>query len=143
MEYAKCCFKSRLIRYTEHRGLEDPMRVAAYSLLVAYVLWSCATVSAMDCPSPPEQLAKDMLVETEASISGLKGLLPTGSLKNKTETTAKNLFEKYPNADRLSVAMAMISVYCQTIDDPKSTLSDKEKLDWLSNFTQVVMSALA
>jgi len=118
------------------------MRIAAYCLLVAYVLWSCAIVSAMECPPPSQQLAKDVLVETEASISGLKGLLTTGSLKNKTQTTAKDLFEKYPNADRVSLAMTIISMFCQQIN-ASTTLSDEEKLNWLTTINREVMSTLA
>jgi hypothetical protein len=59
-------------------------------------------------------------------------------LKNKTETTTKNLFEKYPNADRVAVATTMMSIYCQQIDR-STTLSDGEKLDRLMTVNQAII----
>jgi hypothetical protein len=85
---------------------------------------------AMDCPPPPQNVAKEIVTDTEGSVNGLRALVG-GALRNRTEITAKNLFEKYPNADRITVATLMMSVFCQQID--RSTqLSDKEKLDQLN-----------
>ena len=84
----------------------------------------------MDCPAAPQNVAKDLVVDTQGSASGL-GRLVGGELKNRVEVTAKNLFEKYPNADRITVATLMMSVFCQQIDK-SSQLSDKEKLDQLN-----------
>ncbi len=53
----------------------------------------------MDCPAAPQNVAKDIVVDTQGSASGL-GRLVGGELKNRVEVTAKNLFEKYPNADK-------------------------------------------
>src|ERR1700736_920436 len=53
-------------------------------------------------------------------------LLVGGTLKNRTEVTAKNMFEKYPHADRVAIATMMMSVYCRQIDN-STNLSDQEK----------------
>jgi hypothetical protein len=84
----------------------------------------------MDCPAAPQNVAKEIVTDTEGSVSGLSRLVG-GDLKNRTEITAKNLFEKYPNADRITVATLMMSVFCQQIDK-SSQLSDKDKLDQLN-----------
>jgi hypothetical protein len=84
----------------------------------------------MDCPAAPQNVAKEIVTDTQGSVSGLSHLVG-GELKNRVEVTAKNLFEKYPNADRITVATLMMSVFCQQIDK-SSQLSDKEKLDQLN-----------
>jgi hypothetical protein len=106
--------------------------------LAAVFFFSCASAfAAMDCPQASKDVAKDIVVSTEASVEGLRGLA-SGSLKNKTETTTKNLFEKYPNADRVAVATTMMSIYCQQIDR-STTLSDGEKLDRLMTVNQAII----
>jgi hypothetical protein len=104
------------------------------------VKWSLALIGAftiqqsvgyaMDCPAAPQNVAKEIVTDTQGSVSGLRSLVG-GELRNRVEVTAKNLFEKYPNADRITVATLMMSVFCQQIDR-SSQLSDKEKLDQLN-----------
>ncbi len=96
------------------------------SLLTIYCLLAASAAVALDCPSPPENVVKEVVVDTEASVSGL-GSLAGGALKNHTAVTAKNLFEKYPNADRVTVVTLMLSVYCRQID--QSRVTDEQKLD--------------
>ena len=96
--------------------------------------------AAMDCPAPPQNVAKDIVTDTEANVSGLRSLVG-GTLKNRTEVTAKNLFEKYPHADRVAVATLMMSVYCRQIDN-STTLSDQEKLDRLQTVNQSIIGMM-
>jgi hypothetical protein len=96
--------------------------------------------AAMDCPAAPSNVAKDVVVDTEVGAQGLKSLV-SGTLKNHTETTVKNLWEKYPNADKLSVATLMMSVYCQQIDK-STTLTDQEKLDRLMVVNQSIITLM-
>jgi hypothetical protein len=91
------------------------------------VLWSSTAAAALDCPKPPQNVAKEVVVDTEANVSGL-GSLAGGSLKNHTAVTAKNLFEKYPHADRLTMGTLMLSLYCQQVDASRD-LTDETKLD--------------
>jgi hypothetical protein len=95
---------------------------------------------AMDCPAPPQNVAKDVVTDTEANVSGLRSLVG-GTLKNRTEVTAKNLFEKYPHADRVAVATLMMSVYCRQIDNSQ-TLADQEKLDRLQTVNQSIIGMM-
>jgi len=85
--------------------------------------------AAMDCPAAPKNVDKNIVVDTQGSVNGLSKLVG-GDLKNRVEITVNNLFEKYPNADRVAVATLMMAQFCQVIDH-SSQLSDSEKLDRL------------
>jgi hypothetical protein len=109
--------------------------------LLAVLLLCCKpALAAMDCPAPPSNVAKDLVVDTGVGAQGLKSLV-SGTLKNHTETTVKNLWEKYPNADKLTVATLMMSVYCQQIDK-STTLTDQEKLDRLMVVNQSIITLM-
>jgi hypothetical protein len=83
----------------------------------------------MDCPAAPKNVDKNIVVDTQGSVNGLSKLVG-GDLKNRVEITVNNLFEKYPNADRVTVATLMMAQFCQLIDHSPQ-LSDGEKLDRL------------
>jgi hypothetical protein len=104
------------------------------------IAWSGAASAAMDCPAPAQNVAKEVVTDTELSVSGLRSLVG-GSLKNSTEVTAKNLFEKYPHADRVAMATTMLSIYCQQIDH-STTLTDDEKLDRFQTVFQTVSNLM-
>jgi hypothetical protein len=108
-------------------------------LAVGLLGWNPAH-AAMDCPAAPSNVAKDLVVDTEVGAQGLKSLV-SGTLKNHTETTVKNLWEKYPNADKLTVATLMMSVYCQQVDK-STTLTDQEKLDRLMVVNQSIITLM-
>jgi hypothetical protein len=116
-----------------------PLRIPLLALLILIPI--TAAQAAMDCPAPPQNAAKELVNDTEASASGL-GKLVGGSLKNKTEVTVKNLFEKYPNADKITFAQILISQFCQQIA-ASTTLSDAEKLDRLQTENQTIISIIA
>jgi hypothetical protein len=94
------------------------------------IVMPVSVVRAMECPAAPQNVAKEIVTDTQGSVNGLKFIVG-GELRNRVEVTAKNLFEKYPNADRITVATLMMSQFCQQIDHSPQ-LSDKEKLDRLS-----------
>lgn len=115
-----------------------PLRLPFLALLA--LARAGAAYAAMDCPAPPQNVAKEVVTETEANVSGLRSLVG-GNLKNRTEVTAKNLFEKYPHADRVAVATLMMSVYCRQIDN-STALSDPDKLDRLQTVNQSIISMM-
>lgn len=114
------------------------LRISALTFLVIAHVGTAK--AAMDCPAPPQNVAKEIVTDTEANVSGLRSLVG-GTLKNRTEVTAKNLFEKYPHADRVAVATLMMSVYCRQIDN-STTLSDREKLDRLQTVNQSIIGMM-
>ncbi len=109
-------------------------------ILLAIVVGCSPAWAAIDCPAPPANVAHDVVVDTEAGAQGLKSLV-SGTLKNHTETTVKNLFEKYPHADRITMGTLMMSVYCRQLDGSAS-LSDGEKLDRLDTVNQSIIKLM-
>lgn len=105
--------------------------------LLAVFLCATPAWAAIQCPEPPANVAREVVVDTEVGAQGLKSLV-SGTLKNHTETTVKNLFEKYPHADRVTMGTLMMSVYCRQLDG-STTLSDAEKLDRLDTVNQSII----
>jgi hypothetical protein len=89
------------------------------------------------CPPMPDkitQVNRDVRSEVDADIGSL-GKLKTGHVGVKTDVVAKNLFEKYPNTDRVVVVEMMAATYCSMIRDSK-TLKESEKLSLWSEFSE-------
>ena len=95
--------------------------------------------AAIDCPAPSRNVDKNIVVDTQGAVNGL-GKLVAGDIKNRVEITVTNLFEKYPNADRLAIATSMMSEFCQLIDH--SSLSDREKLDQLQETNKQIIELM-
>ena len=72
----------------------------------------------MDCPAAPQNVAKEIVTDTQGSVSGLSRLVG-GELKNRVEVTAKNLFEKYPQRRQN---------YGRDIDDERLLPTDRQEL---------------
>ena len=98
------------------------------------------TQAAILCPSMPDvgQINRDVRVDIEGSVGRL-GKLKAGEVASKTEVVAKNLFEKYPNIDRVLTAQMMAATYCSMIRQSTS-LSEKDKQDRWEKFQDRVFS---
>lgn len=107
---------------------------AALLLVFEFNLLPSVTSARMNCPAPPEQVSKNVAIETQGKAAAL-GKLGTVELKNKTEIVVKDLFDKVPNADRVLVIGMLTSLFCQQIDQ-STKLSDKDKLDRISAFNE-------
>ena len=117
------------------------MALSRFVLVAMMVsLGGAPALAAIQCPDAPSNVAHDVVVDTEAGAQGLKSLV-SGTLKNHTETTVQNLFEKYPHADRITMGTLMMSVYCRQLDG-SSTLSDSEKLDRLDTVNQSIIKLM-
>lgn len=84
---------------------------------------------AYDCPQPLRQLSTDKSSDVHSSVDALGGL-NTATFAKKSDRVTQDLFSKYPQADKVALANAMISLFCQVIL-PSTTMSDAEKLDQL------------
>ena len=93
---------------------------------------------AFDCPEMPASagINQNVKSEIEASIGKIAGLR-AGELSIKTEVTAKNLYEKYPKIEQLTIAQAMYATYCSMLRYSK--ISDIEKLDRWERFQSNVL----
>jgi hypothetical protein len=113
------------------------------SAFIVFFLLICAPYSfaAIICPPMPTavtQVNRDVRSDITASVASL-GRVKAGEVSTKTEVTAKNLFEKYPNVDKLLALQTMAATYCAMLRDTK-TLNDKEKLNRWERFQEKVLN---
>ncbi len=87
-------------------------------------------------PDKITQVNRDVRSDVEVGIGSL-GKLKAGQLGAKADVVAKNLFDKYPNTDRLLIAQMMSATYCGMIRDTK-TIKDSEKIRLWSEFSERV-----
>jgi hypothetical protein len=89
-------------------------------------------------PNKITQVTHDVLVDVNAGVGSL-GKVQAGQLGIKTGVVAKNLFDKYPNTDRILIAQMMAATYCPMIRDDKA-LKDAEKRHLWSEFQDRVFN---
>ena len=77
-------------------------------------------------------------MRSDAQIAvGSLGKLKAGQLGVQTDVVTKNLFDKYPNTDRIVVVEMMAATYCGMLRDSK-TLKESEKIQRWSEFSDRV-----
>src|SRR5262249_1259921 len=106
------------------------------TLLIFGVVSSQAQIP---CPAMPDkitQVNRDVRSDVQVGIGSL-GKLKAGELGIKTDVVAKNIFDKYPNTDRIVVVQMMVATYCPMIRDDKA-LKDAEKRRLYSEFSDRV-----
>jgi hypothetical protein len=99
----------------------------------------CVSQEAFPCPAMPDKVTQvnhDVSVDVKAGVGSL-GKLKAGEVGAKTDVVAKNLFDKYPNSDRIIIAQMMAATYCPMIRDSKD-LKDSEKRRLWSEFSNRV-----
>lgn len=95
--------------------------------------------AAVVCPPMPAAVttvSKDIKSDINATVGSL-GKLKAGDLAIKTEAFSKNLFDKYPNLDRLIALQMMSATYCAMLN--QSAISDTEKLNRWEKFQEKVL----
>ena len=115
-------------------------------MLTAFVISSWLILSVgisaaqdLPCPAMPDkitQVNRDVRSDVNASVGSL-GKLKAGEVGVKTDVVAKNLFDKYPNTDRIIVVQMMAATYCSLLRDSK-TVRDSEKLRLWAEFSERV-----
>lgn len=87
----------------------------AVQLVIASLLVCSSAGAAVDtCPTPPHQV--DSTIETDAKVSiGALGKIVGLDAAAKVTPITKNLFEKYPNADKVTIAQLIVSTTCQLL----------------------------
>lgn len=93
------------------------------------------------CADPPSQVGTDLLIDATGEIGKL-GPLVGAELEGKVSSVVKDLFVKYPNADKLIVVQALTSLVCNVLKDSRS-LSDKEKLEEVSKLSLRLIDLLS
>lgn len=94
-----------------------------------------------NCPPMPPTvsiISYDVKSDINASI-GSFGKLKAGEVGAKIEVVAKNLFEKFPNVDRMLTIQIMSATYCQLLADSKS-ITDSERLNRWETFQEKLLN---
>lgn len=117
------------------------MRIYSFAtfLLAVFVLPAYASED-INCPAMPSSVTainRDVRVDFESRVGSL-GKISAGEVAAKTAITAKTLFEKYPNVDRLLAIQMMASTYCSLLRSTR--LTPAERLHRWSEFSDKVFS---
>ena len=115
--------------------------IIAVLVLFIFVVNIPNSIAAFTCPPMPTAMTEvnhDVKADIKASVGSL-GRLKAGEVATKTEITAKNLFEKYPNVDKLLTLQTMAATYCAMLRDT-TTLSDAEKINRWERFQERVLN---
>lgn len=115
-------------------------RISTSVLLV--LLWAShrALSAEIACPQPPAPvttITRDVTSDIAAGIGAL-GKVKAGELSVRTQVTAKNLFDKYPNLDRIVALQVMSSTYCVLLQ--RANIPDIERLNRWEVFQSGVLN---
>lgn len=103
------------------------------------VLGGSPAMGAITCPPMPAAvttISKDVKSDIGLTVGGL-GKLKAGDLGVKTEVASKNLFDKYPDVDRLLALQTMSATYCQMLNS--SSIPDADRLNRWERFQDKVL----
>jgi len=103
--------------------MEPRFLISSYLLLQ---LFTSSHVYAMGCPSPPAAIAEPKAADVSLQIKALKQFIGEAGFSVKLDKSVTNVYEKYPNADRLVLAQLITSQFCELLNESKD-LSSQEK----------------
>ena len=100
--------------------------------------------SAFECPEPQAQSVRGVIPESPQAIAELGDLLRSGDLENRLEVIARDLEQRYPNADKTELTNYMVTAYCQIVaaDQDISDANRRERLDRFSEQVWQIYSDL-
>lgn len=96
--------------------------------------------AAFTCPPMPTAITnvnRNIKSDISASVGSL-GKVKVGEIAIKTEIEAKNLFEKYPNVDKLVALQTMSATYCDMLKNT-TAIPEIEKIDRWETFQDKVL----
>lgn len=82
--------------------------------------------ASLECAEPPKQLSSSIENDATVTVKALRRWLGEAGLRNQTEIGINNLYQKYPNADRLILAQLLVSLFCTMLADA-SDLTTEER----------------
>jgi hypothetical protein len=91
-----------------------------------------AAIVCSPMPDKITQVNRDVRSDIQIGV-GTLGKIKAGEIATKTEVIAKNLFDKYPNADRLLTVQMMATTYCSMLA-ASTVLNDKERQERWETF---------
>jgi len=113
-------------------------------LTISVVFMATINVAhALNCEplDPRQQVGKKVDESIEGSAKALIKLVGGEvSYKNKTENEVKNLYQSYPNADKLVIKGKLIYTFCTFLNDAED-LDSNEKFMKLSSFMETILDS--
>ena len=110
--------------------------IALLTVVFAYPSTSEAVVPCPPMPAAVTTISQDVRSDIDLTVGSL-GKLRAGELAVKTEVTAKNLFQKYPNVDRVLTLQTMSATYCGMLNG--AALTDADRLGRWEKFQDKVL----
>jgi hypothetical protein len=92
---------------------------------------------ALECPEPQTQSGAGVIEEPQQEIARLSDMMRAGDLDNRVEVIARDLKDKYAQADKTELTNFMVAAYCPVIAEDAG-LSESEKDTKLTEFSQMV-----
>ena len=117
---------------------------SALTLSAFFLMAALPAHAVVPCPPMPTAVTgvnRDVKTDIKASVGSL-GTIKAGEVAAKAEVEAKNLFDKYPNVDRLLTLQTMSATYCAMLNGTAG-LTDVEKLDRWERFQERVLGLQA
>jgi hypothetical protein len=111
-------------------------RIAFHTLACTLCPLAQAAVVCPPMPAAVTTVSKDVRSDINATVGSL-GKLKAGDLAIKTDVVSRNLFDKYPNLDRLLALQTMSATYCAMLN--QSAIPDIDKLDRWEKFQERVL----
>jgi len=103
--------------------------------------FSIQNAYAIECPPPPQQFTNEISGNVKGELRGALQKLVGGSLEGKVDVIANNLFSQYPNADRLTLAVGIMSMYCQIINE-STQWDDNRKLQAVNEMNTQILKLI-
>lgn len=117
-------------------SLSRPVWVPLGVLVLAVGTSAAQQLSCPPMPGPVTGAYHDVHSDIQTTI-GSWGKIKGADLKVQTDVVAKNIYEKYPNLDRIAVAQMMTAVYCSSVAGDTS-LDKHEAQRLLAEFSERV-----
>jgi hypothetical protein len=117
----------------------SPSRSVWVLLNVLLLVLGTSAAQQLSCPPMPGPVTgayHDVHSDVQTTI-GSWGKIKGADLKVQTDVVAKNIYEKYPNLDRIAVAQMMTAVYCSSVAGDNS-LDRHEAQRLLAEFSERV-----
>ena len=109
-----------------------------FIISICIIIFNIQNAYAIECPPPPQQFTNEISGNVKGELRGALQKLVGGSLEGKVDVIANNLFSQYPNADRLTLAVGIMSMYCQIINE-STQWDDNRKLQAINEMNTQIL----
>ncbi|MHC1713701.1 MAG: hypothetical protein AB9872_16270 [Solidesulfovibrio sp.] len=94
--------------------------------------------SSMDCGSMPENVDSNLKGIISGKAQVLSKFLSDAQISGNIELTKKDIFSKYPNADRTRTKAILLYMYCEQLKND-GTLTTEKKMEWLFKIQEAIL----